>query len=155
VSRKGSTVVLDAVGRLHERGLQGVRVRANFYATGHWRCRVYVSHPGDDPGREGDVLVAYTSGRDADLLGDGRTDWTAEALADELATRANPIPDAVRPDPEYAAWYRRLREASGGDGVFALWDDYDDWERQGHVAVIRVHGDPRTGPDILPLPPAP
>lgn len=153
--RKGSTIVLDAVTRLHERGLQGVRVRANFYATGHWRCRVYVSRPGGEPAAETDTLLAYTSGRQDDLLGDGRRDWTAESLADELTLRATPFPHADRKDSGYAAWYRRLRAASGPDGVFALWDDYDDWEGEGHLAVIRAYGDLRSEPDFLPLPPGP
>jgi hypothetical protein len=155
VMRKGSTVILDAVSVLHERGLQGVRVRANFYATGHWRCRVYVSRPGGDPAVETDQLLAYTSGRGEDLVGDGRRDWTADTLADALAARATPFAHAERLDPAYAAWYRRLRQATGADGVFALWDEDDDWEGQGRLAVIRVYGDERAEPDFVPLPPAP
>lgn len=155
VTRSASAVILDAVARLHERGLQGVRIRANFYATGHWRCRVYVSRPGDDPSMERDVLVAYTSGRENDLLGDGRGDWTDESFADELGARAAGLSDAARPDPAYVSWYHELREATGPDGVFALWDDDDDWERAGQVAVLRGHGDPRARRDFLPLPPPP
>jgi hypothetical protein len=155
VADKPSIVILDAVSRLHARGLQGVRIRANFYATGHWRCRVYVSHPGDDPAQERDVLVAYTSGREDDILGDGRGDWTPESLSDELGARAAAVPDAARADAAYATWYRRLRDATGPEGVFALWDDYDDWEATGRVAVIRAHGDARAEPEFLPLPPPP
>lgn len=155
MTTKGSTVILDAVGRLHERGLQGVRVRANFYATGHWRCRVYVSHPGEDPRREGDILVAYTSGRDADLCGDGRIDWTADTFADELAHRSEQYPDAARSDSAYVRWFSELRMATGPDGVLALWDDYENWESAGHVAVIRAQGDARDGKAHFRLPPPP
>ncbi|WP_139230911.1 hypothetical protein [Microbacterium sp. cf046] len=152
---KPSTLIFDAVTRLHERGMQGLRVRANFYATGHWRCRVYASRAGDEPDRERDQLLSYTSGRDQDIFGDGRRDWTVESLADELGGRAAPFPDATRSDPAYVEWFAGMREATGPDGVFALWDDYDDWESTGRVAVIRVHGDERTAPDFLPLPPSP
>ena len=155
VTGKPSTVILDAVTLLHARGLEGVRVRANFYATGHWRCRVYVSHRGDDPALERDVLVSYTSGRGDDLLGDGRIDWTAESLADDLEKLASVVADAGRADPDYTAWYRGMRLATGPDGVFALWDDRDHWERDGHVAVIRAFGDTRDAPDRLSVPPPP
>lgn len=153
--RKASGVILDAVALLHERGLQGVRIRANFYATGHWRCRIFVSHPGDDPTMERNLLVAYTSGREDDLLGDGRREWTDAAFADELERRAAAIPDASRADPDYVSWFRRMREETGPDGVFALWDDYDDWEGEGRVAVIRAYGDARGRSDFIPLPPPP
>lgn len=153
--RKATTVILDAVSLLHERGLQGLRIRANFYATGHWRCRIYVSHPGDDPALERDTLVAYTSGREDDLVGDGRREWTDAAFADELARRAAEIPDARRSDPEYVSWFQQMRHETGADGVFALWDDYDDWEGEGRVAVIRAFGDVRGRSDFVPLPPPP
>ena len=63
---------MQAVAVLHARGLEGVRMRANFYATGHWRCRVYAPIPGDAIDRERDSVLAYTNGRQWDVFGDGR-----------------------------------------------------------------------------------
>ena len=53
------SALVAAVARAHERGFDGIRIVANFYATGHWRCRVTVPGPGQDD--EQNVLVAYSS----------------------------------------------------------------------------------------------
>ena len=135
--------------------MQGVRIRANFYATGHWRCRIHVSHPGDDPALESDCSSRTPQGE--------RTTFWATAVVNGRMRRSptnwpnvpRDVPDALRPDPEYVSWFQQMRYETGADGVFALWDDYDDWESEGRVAVIRAFGDARGGSDFVPLPPPP
>lgn len=137
--------IVHAVALLHERGWEGVRIRANYYATGHWRCRVYVPHPGDDPVLERDVLLAYTNGRGWDVFGDGREAWDAASLADALEVLAGAHPAARRDDPEYAAWLRDVRERTGG-GHLSMYEEVlspaDDWEARGLVRLIPAAGAP-------------
>ena len=158
-SDRPEPLIVEAVALLHERGLEGVRIRANFYATGHWRCRVYVPAPGDDPDEEDNVLLAYTNGRDFDIFGDGLTTWDAATLADELERRARQFPQAARRDPEYSAWLREVRERTGG-GYFSMYEDFyvpaDDWVGRREVRLIPRHraaGD--RGGWAIRLPPAP
>ena len=153
-------MIVEAVALLHERGLEGVRIRANFYATGHWRCRVYVPAPGDRPDIENDVLLAYTNGRWFDVFGDGREGWDAAAIAAELERRAADRPNARRPDPAYAAWLREVRERTGG-GYLSFYEDFytveSDYSLRGLVLLLpperggHVRGD---GP-FIEVPPAP
>ena len=145
------STLIRAVALLHSRGLEGVRMRANFYATGHWRCRIFVSEPGDDVSTERDPILAYTSGREWDVFGDGRTSWTDARLADEFETRLARMPGARRPDPAYVEWFRELILRTGA-GVFASYDEYEDWERHGTIAVFPEGG--RMG-EGMPLPPSP
>ena len=153
--------IVRAVALLHERGLEGVRIRANFYATGHWRCRVYVAAPGDDPDIERDVLLAYTNGRQWDLFGDGRTRWDAASLADELEQLAASRPNARRADPAYAAWLREVRERTDG-GAFSMWEDFhtpeQDWQSRRQVLLLPREFVPAGSSEdqlVMPIPPAP
>ena len=54
------SAIIGAVALLHTRGLEGVRMRANFYATGHWRCRVFAPAPGDAIDVEGLLTIMAT-----------------------------------------------------------------------------------------------
>ncbi|MEU1973314.1 hypothetical protein ABZ477_16800 [Microbacterium sp. NPDC019599] len=132
-------MIVHAVALLHERGLQGVRIRANFYATGHWRCRVFVAAPGDDRDIERDRLLAYTNGRGFDVFGDGRTEWDAASLADALEGLALPYAHARRADPAYVAWLREVRERTGGGHLSMYEDAYtpeQDWPARGLVQLL-------------------
>jgi hypothetical protein len=157
--RRPEPLIVHAVALLHDRGLEGVRIRANHYATGHWRCRVYVPSPGDDPDAEPNVLLAYTNGRGFDIFGDGREGWDAASLTDELARLAASVPVASRPDAAYAAWLRELRRQTGG-GHFSMYEDFsspeDDWESRRLVRLIPVERHPdRVEEWAIRLPPAP
>ena len=140
-SVRPEAAIIAAVSRLHELGFQGVRVAANHYATGHWRCRVLVPEPGDSIGWAGErnILLAYTNGSGRDVFGDGRTDWDVVALADRLARAAQEVPSAVRPDPQYAAWLTELRRRTAG-GWFVMWEDAylpeQMWEARGLVRLV-------------------
>ncbi len=147
--------LVAAVALLHERGWEGVRIAANFYATGHWRCRVYVPWPGDPtgPGDERDVLLAYSSGAGADVFRDGRTAWTPAQIADRLAAAAAEHPHAARPDPAYAAWVRELRARTGG-GAFVMHEDaytpQQMWHRRGLVSLLFADPAIAAADDALP-----
>ena len=151
MSERPESTIIQAVALLHARGWEGVRMRANFYATGHWRCRVFVAERGDPPSLERDPVLSYTSGREWDVFGDGHTSWTTERLADQLETRLARTPGARRPDPAYADWFREL-VARTGKGVFASYDEYDHWEEGGSIAVFPHNGRRAEG---MPLPPTP
>ena len=151
MTQRPESAIIHAVALLHARGIEGVRMRANFYATGHWRCRVFAPEPGDGPGEERDPVLSYTNGREWDVFGDGRESWTKESLADELEALLAPYPRARRADAAYADWFREL-VARAGAGVFASYDEYDDWEQQGIIAVFPERG--RTT-QSMPVPPAP
>jgi hypothetical protein len=149
MTERPEPTIMRAVALLHSRGMQRVRMRANFYATGHWRCRVFVPNRGDGLSTERDPILWYTNGLEWDVFGDGRTSWTDARLADEFARRLARMPRCRQPDPAYAEWFRGL-VARTGDGVFASYDEYDDWEGEGRIAVFTEHG--RTA-DGMPLPP--
>lgn len=148
---------MHAVALLHDRGYEGVRIRANFYATGHWRCRIYVPQPGDDPALQRDVILSYTNGRAWDLFGDGRTGWDAGSLADALQELADAHPASRRADPEYVAWLREVRTRTGG-GHLSMYEDVlspeDDWEARRLVRLIPAPDAP-PGERSIRLPPAP
>lgn len=153
--------IVHAVALLHERGLEGVRIRANFYATGHWRCRVYVPAAGDDPDLERDVVLAYTNGRQWDVFGDGRTRWDASSLADEFERLAEAHPDARRSDPAYASWLREVRERTDG-GAFSMYEDFytpeQDWQSRRQVRLLPREAIPAAqGAEdvVMPVPPPP
>lgn len=136
-----------------------MRIRANYYATGHWRCRVYVPAPGDDPDLERNVVIAYTNGAWFDIFRDGRTEWDAASLAGELERRARGFDEATRSDPDYAAWLREVRERTGG-GYLSFCEDFytveSDYSRRGLVKLIhagRRHG--AIEEDLIGVPPAP
>lgn len=123
--------LVAAVARAHERGWPGIRINANLYATGHWRCRVFVPGPGeaDDDAleRENDVLLRYSSAGGEDVFRDGRTDWTVEALVDRFTELARPLAAASGPDARYATWLAELRRRTGGG---AFWMAEDAMSRQ-------------------------
>ena len=158
-SDRPEPLIVEAVSLLHERGFEGIRIRANFYATGHWRCRVYVPTPGDDPDAENAVLLAYTNGLDFDIFGDGRTSWDAATLADELERLARRNAFAARRDSEYSAWLREVRDRTDG-GHFSMYEDFyvpeGDWVGRREVRLIPRH---RAAVDrgewAIRLPPAP
>lgn len=126
-----------AVAGAHERGFDGIRIVANFYATGHWRCRVTVPDPGGDD--EQNALVAYSSAGGWDLFGDGRTDWTVDAISDRLIDLARPFPSASRADPAYVDWLAELRRRTGG-GAFVMFEDAFTrehmWRQRGLVKLL-------------------
>ena len=125
--------ITSAVALLHERGLQGVRINANFYATGNWRCRVFVPEPRDPS--EQNILLDYTSGSGWDPF----PTPTVEGIADAFAEAAAAHRAARRADPEYAAWLAELRERTGG-GSFVMWEDAYSrehmWEERGLVRLL-------------------
>jgi hypothetical protein len=158
------STIVAAVGLLHERGAEGARLRASFHATGHWRCAVHAPETGGDP-LGGAEALSYTSGRGPDILGDGRTAWTPESLADELEARLAGAPHARRRDPAYRAWFEAMRERTAGGG-FIIWEDFyrpeEDWERRGLVLLLPGTAELREawrGLDeshwTMPVPPAP
>ena len=126
-------------------------MRANFYATGHWRCRVFASAPGDAIDVERDPVLFYTNGREWDIFGDERLSWTDATIAEALAKLFAPSPYARRADPAYAEWFLDLVRRTGS-GVFASYDEYADWEAEGSIAVFLDGG--RTV-ELMPLPPRP
>lgn len=139
-------LLVAAVSRAHERGWQGIRINANLYATGHWRCRVFVPEPGEvDEGsvpRESNVLLAYSSAGRDDVFNDGRTDWTVETLADRFIELARPFAPASGSDPAYAAWLDELRRRTGG-GAFLMYEDSMSrqtmWRERGLVSLLYAH----------------
>jgi hypothetical protein len=152
-------MIVEAVTLLHERGYEGVRIRSNFYATGHWRCRVSVPRPGSDPRLEGDHVLAYTNGRWLDVFGDGRVDWDAASIADELERRVSAFADARRADAAYAAWLRDVRERTEG-GSLSFYEDFlseeDDYEARGLVRLLPAdHRRAAEGDWLVPGPPPP
>lgn len=128
---------IAAVARAHERGFDGIRIVANYYATGHWRCRVTVPDPGQDD--EQNDIVAYSNSGDWDLFTDGRTDWTVDAITDRLVDLAQPFPSASVADPAYVAWLAELRRRTGG-GAFVMWEDAYSlehmWPERGLVKLL-------------------
>ncbi|PNW10460.1 hypothetical protein C1632_01360 [Microbacterium testaceum] len=123
--------LVAAVAHAHERGWQGIRINANLYATGHWRCRVFVPEPGethDSPlERESNVVLRYSSAGGEDVFQDGRTDWTTETLAGRFIELARPHAAASEPDAGYATWLAELRRRTGGG---AFWMAEDAMSRQ-------------------------
>lgn len=153
--------LLHAVRLLHERGFEGVRASPTFYATGHWRCRVYVPDPllpvPADPNASGDapVVLRYTNGTGWEFeAGTGAEPTTVEQLADRLVEL---VPaearDAARtPSPAYRFWFSALLDACGDDAVPYLVDDYFSATDAGYVATTRRTED---GAQVrFPLPPA-
>lgn len=133
--------IVAAVSRLHERGWQSVRVAANYYATGHWRCRVHVAEPGDtnDLADEPNILLAYSNSLAWDVFMDGRTDWNVDAIADRLAESAREYPGAARPDAPYVAWLSELRYRTKGGWFVMAEDAYSPqqmWNNRGLVKLI-------------------
>lgn len=140
--QRPETTIIAAVALLHERGFQGVRVLANFYATGHWRCRVVVSEPGggDHPSDERSTLLAYTNGMGWDPF----PVRTASAIADRLQSAAEQFPAARRPDPRYAAWLAELRLRTGGGSFVMSEDAYTReqmWRERGLVKLLYADRD--------------
>ena len=131
--------ITAAVALLHERGLQGIRINANFYATGHWRCRVFVPEPAD--AEERNVLLSYSNASRWEPF----PEPTAEGIARMLAPAAGEYPAARRADPEYVAWLAELRERTGG-GSFVMWEDAFTaermWPQRGLVRLL--YADPDT-----------
>ena len=80
-----------------------------------------------------------------------RLEGVTTSLADEFETGLARLPRARRPDPAYVEWFRELAARTGA-GVFASYDEYDDWERQGTIAVFPESGRMAEG---MPLPPSP
>ncbi|RIX28868.1 ADP-ribosylglycohydrolase family protein [Amnibacterium setariae] len=139
-------VLLQAVRVLHERGYEALHVWMAVYATGHWRCLLV----GD--GGRGPEHLRYTTGRQWDLLDDGRVDPIGpEELADRILAAHPGIEADRRPAPAYRFWYAALLEHAG-DRVPYMADDYESPWKEGRVAL--------SGPDrpgllgrSFPLPP--
>lgn len=140
-SDRPEAAIVAAVATLHARGFEGIRITANFYATGHWRCRVLVPDPGDasGPAAERNVLLAYSNSLGWDLFRDGRTEWDVDAIAGRLAAAAQAYPGAFRADREYVAWLAELRRRTNG-GWFAMYEDayvpQQMWDRRGLVRLV-------------------
>ncbi|GAB6859211.1 hypothetical protein [Microbacterium xylanilyticum] len=77
--RRPEFAITAAVALLHERGMQGVRINANFYATGHWRCRVFVPEPGD--AEERNVVLSYSNASRWEPFPEPKVDGIADMLA--------------------------------------------------------------------------
>lgn len=136
--------LVAAVAGAHERGFDGIRIVANSYATGHWRCRVTVPDPGQDD--EQNALLAYSSAGRWDLFDDGRTDWTVDAITDRLIELAQPFASASVADPAYVAWLAELRRRTGG-GAFVMFEDaYSPeqmWRQRGLVSLLYANAEAR------------
>ncbi|ONI62866.1 hypothetical protein CSIV_15585 [Microbacterium sp. CSI-V] len=136
--------LVAAVARAHERGFDGIRIVANHYATGHWRCRVTVPEPGQDD--EQNALLAYSSAGKWDLFHDGRTEWTVDAITDRLIELAQPYPSATVPDPAYVPWLAELRRRTGG-GAFVMYEDAYSreqmWRQRGLVKLLYADAEAR------------
>ena len=132
-SERPEFAIVAAVALLHERGFQGIRINANFYATGHWRCRVFVPEPGE--AAEQNILLSYTSGSGWEPF----PDPTVEGIADTLAAAAAAHTGADRADPAYVAWLAELHERTDG-GSFVMWEDaYSSehmWQQRGLVRLL-------------------
>lgn len=123
-------VLLHAIRVLHERGAHRIQVVPYFYATGHWRCSLLL----DGQSLEG---LRYTNGMGWRLPG-LETEEVVDAEREAEAIWATLTPDqqaaAVRPDFAYVAWFAALLGACG-DSVPALWDDYQNYLREGYVWI--------------------
>jgi hypothetical protein len=155
-----SQVLTASVAVLHRRGFEGIRAEPYFYATGHWRCNIFVSRPGGSTYHEhGNVLLGYSSSARWDYFQDGREQWDADSLADEFETRAAAYPGAKRADPGYAAWYREMLEATQ-NGTFIFFEDFwtpeHDWKTRGLVRLL-PRGDAFVSGEVptMPVPPSP
>lgn len=123
-------VLLHAVRVLHEQGAHRIQVVPYFYATGHWRCSLLLD------GQPLDALK-YTNGMGWRLPGSETAaivDAEREADAIWATLTREQRAAAERPDPAYAAWFAELLDACG-DSVPALWDDYENYLREGHVWI--------------------
>ncbi|MGC0369938.1 hypothetical protein [Microbacterium sp. SLBN-111] len=134
--------LVAAVARAHERGFDGMRIVAYFYATGHWRCRINVPDGSEED--EHNALFAYSSAGGWDLFNDGRTDWTVDAITDRLIELAQPFASASVADPAYVAWLAELRRRTGG-GAFVMFEDAYSrqhmWEQRGLVKLLYADAD--------------
>ncbi|GHF18275.1 hypothetical protein GCM10011600_19010 [Pseudolysinimonas yzui] len=131
-------VLLNAYRVLHGRGAHRIQAAPYFYATGHWRCSTLV---------DGEQVLKYTNGWGWHLPGlaaEAVVDAEQEADAIWAALTPEQQAAAMRPDPAYVVWFSALLDACG-DTVPALWDDYDNFLRDGYVWI-------GTG-RVFPLPP--
>jgi len=139
-----SQTLLAAVRVLHGRGAHRIRVEPYFYATGHWRCSLFV-----DAAPEGSL--GYSSSLEWKLP--GRVDNTPidpEGAADAIwaALPEEQRAAALRPDPGYALWWAKLLELCGTQNVPYLFSDYANPQGNGFVGISRSELQ-------HPLPPAP
>ncbi len=133
-------VLLNAYRVLHERGAHRIQAAPYFYATGHWRCATLIDGASVD-------ALKYTNGMGWQLPGlAAETVVDAEQEADAIWATLNPEQRtaAARPDLAYVVWFSALLDACG-DSVPALWDDYDNYLRDGYTWI-------GTG-RVFPLPP--
>ncbi|MEZ3161246.1 O-acetyl-ADP-ribose deacetylase [Microbacterium sp. BWT-B31] len=106
--------ILEAVGELHARGFEQVRIHPGMSASGlYWHVSIATADNFDESSRfptfrNQSMVVDYTTGSGPDFL-DATVDEATEvtAVADLIVAAWPWLSDPVS-DPDYAAWYRRL-----------------------------------------------
>lgn len=143
---------MEMLARLHELGYQRLRLSSGMSPTGlNWRYAVapksqfepggYLLKGGFDPG----AAFGTTRGEEAPFDWEDAEGLDPEALAELFLARFPKLAKAgLGEDPDYAAWFKSLLEASRPRGAPVMYGDYVDVEVDGYVW---------TGYQQVPLPP--
>ena len=132
-------VLLHAIGLLHRRGWEWVRVLPYVGGPGAWRCEVHVSDRGERFESD-NALLLYTSAAENDFFSEGRSqEWSVSELTDRMQGTLRDRDMVRASDPEYAEWFFGLLTVCGSGGYPIAFDDSQSWQDEG-VLAIRFYG---------------
>lgn len=174
--------VLAAVGELHKRGYQKLRVMPFMSPSGNaWRCWIgpvqifYRNHGailstnepgtilvpqvfGDSEPQERATIACYTTGHVPYFGWQDAEKDNAGSLADKFAKRFCTVAESGRGwDYPYAGWYQRLLRCAEADWLPVVMEDNGEPVSYAHIPLRDVRLSKRRVDDekkpILPLPP--